>query len=200
MINGYTVDEVMAELESQLLFFRQSGGGVTYSGGECTMQHDFLKALSDACYDMGLNQAIETSGQFDFETTWPILEKMDLVFMDIKHMDTNRHKYFTGIGNEKILANIAAVGERHDNVVIRIPTIIGVNADVDNIKKTARFVKEHMKHPKMELLPYHEFGLEKYRQLGLRRPDTDFKRPTPEQIRCLEAFIRQQGVEVVSFK
>ena len=149
----WTVQQVLDWLEKNLLFFRESGGGVTYSGGECTQQPEFLAALVRAVYDMGLNQAIETSGYFPLEKLQPTLDLLDLLFIDIKHMDRDKHRQFTGVDNGLILQNIAALGEQGKNIIIRVPAIMGVNGDEENIRNTARFVRQHLPDPKMELLP-----------------------------------------------
>lgn len=198
-VKTYTVEEILQKLESQLLFFRQSGGGVTYSGGECTSQPDFLNALSAEVYDMGLHQAAETSGYFRLADVLPTIERLDLLFMDIKHMDNEQHILWTGRENEPILRNIVALGARKKNLVIRVPTIMGVNGDDENIRKTARFVKQYLQKPMMELLPYHCYGIDKYMQLGIAYEDFRFRTPTVEELRHLKGIIEDEGVQVVSF-
>ncbi|MCH4166091.1 MAG: glycyl-radical enzyme activating protein [Megasphaera sp.] len=198
-VQTMTVAEVVHKLESQLLFFRSSGGGVTYSGGECTTQPEFLAELVDEVYDMGLDQAMETSGYFELETLQPVLDKIDLLFIDIKVMDSEKHCQFTGIPNAVILDNIARLGATRKGIIIRVPTIMGVNGDDDNIRATARFVKEHLQDPKMELLPYHSYGADKYTQLGLVYDETLFRTPTKEEMVHLNAIIESEGVQVVSY-
>ena len=113
---------------------------------------------------MGYSMAIETCGVFDFEAVRPSLERMDLIFMDLKHMDSAAHKRWTGAGNEKVLENMAKLAQLPAEVVIRIPCIGGVNADEDNIRRSAAFVHRTLPKARMELLPYHEFGKIKYVQ------------------------------------
>lgn len=199
-VTTYTVADIVKKLESQMLFFKNSGGGVTYSGGECTSQPEFLAALVDEVYDMGLDQAMETSGYFDLPTLWPTLEKIDLLFMDIKAMNGEVHKRCTGVDNKLILENIAALGRRRTGIVIRIPTIMGVNGDDENIRATAQFVKAHLLEPKMELLPYHHYGVDKYKQLGMSYKTGEFRTPTAEELAHLNNIIESEGVQVVSFK
>ena len=196
----YTVKEIVEKLASQQLFFRNSGGGVTYSGGECTSQSQFLSELVDAVYDMGLDQAIETSGFFDLSLLRPVLDKIDLLFIDIKLMDREKHKQYTGVDNSLILRNIAEIGTHRTGVVIRVPTIIGINGDDGNIRKTARFVKTHLQDPKMELLPYHSYGADKYMQLGMTYDESSFGTPSEEDMARLNAIIESEGVTVVSYR
>lgn len=199
-VQELTVDDIIKKLETQMLFFHNSGGGVTYSGGECTAQPEFLADLVNAVYDMGLNQAIETSGYFDLKLLESTLNKIDLLFMDIKFMDPKKHVHFTGVDNNRILNNISELGKKRDGIVVRVPTIMGVNGDDDNIYKTARFVKKSLIDPCMELLPYHRYGEDKYRQLGMTYNSEIFRTPTKEELKHLNQIIEAEGVRVVSFK
>ncbi len=110
MVKMMDADEIIQQIHRHRLFFSYSGGGVTFSGGEATSQPELLDYLSAELYDMGYSLAIETCGLFDFERIRPILERMDLVFMDLKHMDPDIHRKYTGVSNEKILSNIAKLG------------------------------------------------------------------------------------------
>lgn len=195
-----TVEETISFLESQVIFFEQSGGGVTYSGGECTFQTEFLCALSRKLYDMGISQVMETSGYFDLDTVRPVLERMDLLFIDIKLMDREKHKYYTGVDNASILENIKLLGAAGKQIVIRIPLIMGVNGDDSNIRKSAAFVRQHLPNPQIELLPYHEYGADKYRQLGILYKNDGFRSPTPEEVKKAEDIIHSEDVKIVSYK
>ncbi len=200
LIHTYNVKEVMEVIEKQKIFYRMSGGGVTYSGGEATMQSCFLEALVTACYDKAIHQAMETSGYFDFEQIKGILEKLDVIFIDIKHMDSQRHKYFTGVKNQLILENIEKLGKLSKTLIIRVPLIMGVNGTIKNIMETARYVRTYVPEPKMELLSYHQFGLDKYEALGLPVPSKAYRAPTFEELNEFQQVIQEQGVEVVSYR
>lgn len=199
LIFTYTVNEIMKIIESQQIFFRHSKGGVTYSGGEATIQHEFLRELVNTCYDKAIHQAIETSGYFDFNQVRDILEKLDLIFLDIKHMDSKKHKYFTGVRNELILENIEKVASLNKEFVLRIPLIKGVNSHEENIVATAKFVRENAPGAKIEILPYHEFGFYKYEALGIQKPSERFSRPGEDEIKALKDIIEREGVEIASF-
>lgn len=200
MVYSYTVAEILEKIERQSIFYRYSGGGVTFSGGEATLQVSVLKALVDALYDLGISLSIETSGYFQFETVAEILSKMDLIFIDIKHMDSQIHLAYTGVDNQKILENITKLNTLKIPIVVRIPLIVGVNADIENISQTAKFVKKTIDQPKIELLPYHAFGNEKYKALGMETPSEDFSAPDDKQMKVLENVIRAEGVHIVSYK
>lgn len=200
LIYRYTSEDMLKIIEKQRIFYRYSGGGVTFSGGEATLQTDMLRDLVYKLYDKAVDLAIETSGYFDFDDVKDILEKLNLIFVDIKHMEDHKHRFYTGVGNEKILENISRLKALKVPVVVRIPVIDGVNSDIDNIRKTAEFVKRNVDAPKVELLPYHSFGDSKYEALGLRKPSRQFKRPSPEHIRGLCKAVKNEGVEVVRYK
>lgn len=200
LIYNYSSEEILNIIEKQKIFYRHSGGGVTFSGGEAAMQVDILRELVYKLYDSAVDLAIETSGYFDFEDVKDILEKMSLIFIDIKHMDDSKHKFYTGVSNKKILKNICRLNELKIPVVIRIPVIEGFNEDVENIRKTAKFVRENIEIPKMELLPYHSYGDSKYEALGLEKPLKQFKTPSEKYIKKLHETIENEGVQVVSYK
>lgn len=200
LIYQYTSSDIIKFIDKQKIFYRYSGGGVTFSGGEATKQADILRELTYNLYDQALNLALETSGYFDFDEIKDILEKLDLIFVDIKHMDNSLHKYYTGLGNELILNNISRLKEINVPVVVRIPLIAGVNSDLNNIRLTSRFLKNNLPNAKLELLPYHSFGDEKYDALGLELPPKEFKAPEPENIRMLINTIHDEGIETISYR
>jgi pyruvate formate lyase activating enzyme len=195
----YTVKEVLEFVDKQKVFYRHSGGGVTFSGGEATVQIDFLRELVNKLYDDGLHLAIETSGYFVFEEVEDILKKMDHIFVDVKHMNTDVHKRYTSQNNNLILKNIEKMNSLSGEIIIRIPLIEGVNASEENIRETAIFIKKTLKKPKIELLPYHELGTYKYKRLGLDYDFQGFSRPSDKKIEKLEYIFQQEGVEVVSY-
>jgi len=194
-----TVAELLAIIRPQIPFFRHSGGGVTFSGGEATQQTDFLRTLANHFYDMAIPMTIETCAYFDFDKVKDILSLMDLIFVDIKHMNGKIHEKYTGKDNTLILENIKRLKELSVPVVVRIPIIKGVNAEKENIIATATFVHEHLNHPKIELLPYHAYGESKYESLGIPLPSTDFQTPSIEERQELECIISNLGVCVVHY-
>lgn len=200
LIYHYSSEEILKIIDKQRIFYRYSGGGVTFSGGEATLQADMLRDLVYKLYDKAIDLAIETSGYFHFDDVKDILERLNLIFIDIKHTDDNKHRFYTGTGNEKILKNIARLNELKVPKVVRIPVIDGVNSDIENIRETAKFVKAAIDVPKLELLPYHLFGDSKYEALGLEKPSRQFKAPSLEYLRELVRIVENQGVEVVSYK
>jgi len=200
LIYHYNSEEILKTIEKQKIFYRYSGGGVTFSGGEAILQADMLRELVNILYDKAIDLTIETSGYFNFDDVKDILEKLNLIFIDIKHMDDNKHRFYTGNGNEKILKNISRLNGLKVPVVVRIPVIDGVNSDIENIRRTAEFVKANIDAPKLELLPYHLFGDSKYEALGVEKPSRQFKAPSLEYLRELYKIVENEGVEAVSYK
>ena len=201
MVREMDADEVIEKISKHRLFYQQSGGGVTFSGGEATSQPELLAYLAGRLYDMGYSLALETCGMFDFDQLAPTLEKMDLIFMDLKMIDDEKHRRWTGVSNEKILDNISNLGKlKGPDFVIRIPVIGGVNDDEENIRRSAAFVHENLPQAAMELLPYHEFGKIKYEALGIEYTGGDFTRPSKEWMDHLRGIVSEQGVTLEDFR
>jgi pyruvate formate lyase activating enzyme len=195
-----SVDRVLQKLAGQLSIFRFSGGGVTLSGGEPTAQAAFFNALTAELYDRGISLAVETCSQFSWEAVLPGLTRMDLIFADLKHMDPALHRTYTGAELGPILENLRRYRDLPAQVVVRVPTILTVNADEANIRATARFVRENLPEAKMELLPYHRYGAGKYTALGLDPPSAAFGTPDQRDLERLRQVIGEEGVTVVSYR
>lgn len=193
-------EEVLRELEGQRIFYRFSGGGVTFSGGEATMQGDFLKELTDALYDDGCSLAIETCGVFDFDALAPTLAKMDQIFYDLKHLDPEVHRKYTGMDNKLILENLPRVAALGPDLVVRVPVVKGFNGDDASLEAIFRWLADRVPGGKIELLPYHRFGEEKYRQLGRPLPPASFTVPSPEELDRWRAGAADHGLTVVSYR
>lgn len=200
MTRWVATKEIVHKVQKQEIFYRMSGGGITFSGGEATSQPDFLGEMTNIFYDKAYDLAIETSGQFDFEKLAPTLSRMNLIFMDLKHIDTEKHRQFTGIGNELILENIRKTFKLDVPLIIRIPTITGVNADDDSIKGTFEFLQENAPGVSVELLPYHRYGEDKYRRLHMTLPDSSFGTPGAEQLAKWIKLANEYGLNTISFK
>ena len=195
-----SAEEVIQAASRYEMFYRSSGGGITFSGGEPTVQHELLDELSQAFYDRAYSLAIETTGYFDMDQVRPSLERMDLIFLDIKHMDDAMHRKYTGVSNRRILENAAQLASLPAEAVVRIPLIAGVNADKENVQRTAAFVKANLPGASMELLPYHKLGELKYMALGRPLPPESFTVPEASTVEALEELIRRTGVTVVRYR
>jgi pyruvate formate lyase activating enzyme len=186
-----TVEEVLDEVERDASFYRQSGGGMTISGGECQLQPDFCVALLEGAHERGMNTAIETASNVPWKFMERILPHVDTVLHDIKLMDPERHKKWTGVRNDRILENLQKAYETFPKTefIARTPLIPGVNADEDFVRAVLAFIRPHKNVVDYELLPYHRFGLGKYDLLGEVYELKDFKTPPDDLVQRLEAII-----------
>lgn len=178
-----TVREVMQEVLADREFYAESGGGLTLSGGEALVQHAFALELLKAARSEGLNTCVETALNYSLHVLDAVLPFIDLALCDLKHMDTNAHKRFTGVGNERILQNLRKVVESGTPVVIRIPVVPGYNGTEANLRASARFIADELKGRvnQVQLLPYHRLGVEKYASLGMKYPMAGFATPSRKE-------------------
>ncbi len=161
-----TVDEVMAEIVKDVPFYDESGGGVTFSGGEPLFQPDFLLELLRACGRRDIHRLVETSGYAHPDVLRRIAAETDIFFYDLKHMDSAVHRQYTGAGNELILENLRSLAEDGAGVCVRLPLIPGVNDGRDHIEAVGAFLKSLRRVPRVDLLPYHDVMNSKYRRFG----------------------------------
>jgi pyruvate formate lyase activating enzyme len=181
-----TVEEVMDEIKRDIPFYRRSGGGVTFSGGEPFFQFDFFRNVLEECCAVGVNTAIETTGYTTLHHFQYAMEHLDFVFMDIKHMDAAMHKKLTGVSNEVILNNLRSLRMNSKKITIRIPVVPACNDAVENIEATAHFIATIEAVKKLELLPYHNLGETKYASLGRTYSLHGVDSPDQEMMRRLQ--------------
>lgn len=191
-----TVDQVMARIAKDVLFYDESGGGVTFSGGEPLMQADFLCALLDACGELHIHRTVDTTGYTDADVISRVARRTDLFLYDLKHMDSDRHRQFTGVSNRRILANLNFLAAQRAHIQIRIPVIPGLNNDTKNIERTGAFLAAHPNLRKVNLLPLHLNGRAKYMRLGLARPKDTVHIPSPEAMHAMAVRLEGFGLEV----
>lgn len=186
-----TAEQVLDEVEQDGSFYRESGGGITLSGGECQLQPDFAAALLAGAHERGINTAIETA----FNVPWAFVEKVlphvDVVLHDHKLTDSDRHRKWTGVPNRRILENMKRAYEAfpEKTFIARTPLIPGVNDDEEHIRAVLAFIKPYKNVIDYELLPYMRFGESKYGFLGRVYEMKDFDPPTPETLARLRAII-----------
>jgi len=192
----YTVDELVAELERDRVFYEQSGGGVTFSGGEPLFQFEFLRTCLVACRNRGIHTALDTSGYAAREVLLEAARGSDLVLYDLKDMDERRHRANTGVPLEPILTNLQALAREGIPVWIRIPVIPGLNDDGETVRKYVRFLTALDRSYPVFLLPYHEIGLEKHRRLGLSHLLEGIKPPPSEEMEDLARVFSLAGLDV----
>lgn len=167
MGKNVTVEELMPIIKQDIFYYNRSGGGVTLSGGESLLQPDFATSLLRACKDHGINTAIETTGFAKWEVIEKYLPHLDYVLMDIKHIDSAKHKEFTTQPNELILENARKIAESGQvKLTIRVPVIPTFNHTPEEIRQISEFAASLPGVEKLHLLPYHRLGQGKYEGLG----------------------------------
>jgi pyruvate formate lyase activating enzyme len=191
-----SVDEVMDEITRDTVFYDESKGGVTLSGGEPFLQPSFLKALLDACGKMGIHRTVDTSGHTDIQTLLETATRTDLFLYDLKHMDPGKHARFTGVTNEKILENLKTLCRQNVEIIIRFPLIPGINSDPENIDQTGAFVSSLPGISRMNILPYHCAATAKYRNLGLDFNASGIEPPSRDFLESVAARLETYGLTI----
>ena len=191
-----TVDEVIEEVLRDKIFYRMSNGGVTLSGGDAVLQHDFSLAILERCKAEGLHTAIETAANCQWKILAKLLPATDLIMMDIKHLDPNKHREATGVSNERILDNARRLAKTNKPVIIRVPVIPTVNDTPEQVGAIAQFIQSFPDLQYLELLPFHRLGEGKYHALGLNYQASRLGTPTKNKMRELAARPKKLGVEV----
>jgi pyruvate formate lyase activating enzyme len=165
-----TVSELLKEIQKDIIFYDQSGGGVTFSGGEPLLQIDFLSALLQECKKWDIHTAVDTSGYTSWKNFDRILNLVNLFLYDIKLIDPELHEQYTGISNHKILKNLVKLAEQGKEINLRIPLIPGITDTEHNLKAIAVFISSLSNIKRVDLLPYNPLGEKKYKKL-----DREFK-------------------------
>lgn len=191
-----SVREVMEEVEKDIPYYDRSGGGVTLSGGEALCQPEFAESILRACHESGINTAVETTGFAEKRVLDRVIPHVDYVLMDIKHINSKKHKEFTGQPNELILENAAYIAELSENMTVRVPVIPTFNDTEQEIRDIACFAARLSKVTRLHLLPYHRLGRDKYTGLG-REYLLDGIEPIPsEKINALYEAACESGLIV----
>ena len=191
----WNVDELLREVEKERDVMLDSGGGVTLCGGEPLMQN--IVPLLQELGRRGFHRAVDTSLYASQEVVRQVAEECDLFLVDIKLMDNEKHRQYTGVSNQIILDNIRLLAHLGKPFIVRIPLIEGVNADKENIDATARFLSDLPMKVKVELLPYHDVGKDKHRRLWSQYNPDNLIMEKPDETtiqRCIGQF-SQYGIE-----
>jgi len=177
-----TVAEVVTEVLKDRLFYDDSGGGVTFSGGEPLAQISFLKELLAACHARGVHTAVDTCGYASREDLLSVAPLTDLFLYDLKIMNDDKHHQYTAVSNVSILENLKALGAVHNNIWIRMPIIPGVNDDDENLEATAKFAASIPAVRQVNLLPYHKTAIFKFKRMRQTYRLENVPHPSPENL------------------
>ena len=191
-----SVEDVVAEISKDTLFYDESSGGVTFSGGEPLMQPSFLTGLLKACGDLDLHRAVDTCGYADTRTLLKVASHVDLFLYDLKHMDPEKHCRYTGVSNEMILANLKCLSRQGAKIIIRLPVIPGINNDRKNIERTGAFLSPLAGVNQVNILPYHRTAAAKYKNLGLPYYIADIERPARDDLESIARQLEKYDLQV----
>ncbi len=189
-----TVKEVIEIVKQDMPYYMRSGGGMTLSGGEMLRQSEFSLALLMAAKAAGINTAVETAGFSAYEKIEKLLPYIDTVLMDIKHTDSEKHKEFTTQPNELILENAKKIAENAKKLIIRVPVIPTFNDTEEEIASIAKFAASLKGVDEINLLPYHQFGRDKYDGLGRPYLMGDIPTPTDAHMQKLKSVAEKFGL------
>lgn len=190
-----TVGEIIEELLRDRPYFRRSGGGLTLSGGEATFQPEFSLALLKSAKNLAINTAIETTGYTPKTVLESLLPYLDTVLMDIKHINSEKHKAFTGKDNDLILENAKYIASSGVHLIIRTPVIPTFNASEEEIGEIANFAASLEGVHELHLLPYHRIGTDKYAGLGREYSLSDIMPPSDEHMKKLLGVVEGYGIK-----
>lgn len=191
-----TVREVFEEIEKDEMYYRNSGGGVTLSGGEALLQPAFAAEVLKACHDKGWNTAIESALFVSREAIDAVLPHTDVFLADFKLFNSEKHRCFTGQSNEHIKENFRYISQHGGNIIMRIPLIPTVNDSRENLEQSGRFAEEIGTIQEVDLLPYHRLGINKYEQLTLRYKMPDLCQPDKKRMNELAEIFQDMGFRV----
>lgn len=194
----YSAEDITGILDKEKIFISQSGGGVTFSGGEPLLQTGFLSEALMACKRRGYHTAVDTSGYADRENYIKILPHTDLFLFDIKHLDDSMHLKYTGVSNELIISNLQLILDRGADVMIRIPVIPGINDDDKHLEMLVNFLagRKEANIRKVNLLPYHRVGASKYKKFNIPYMMDGVEPSSPARMKELKQYFEETGLKV----
>lgn len=191
-----SVDALMNEILKDRVFMEESGGGVTFSGGEPLMQPTFLKEILMACKKKGLHTVVDTSGYASLDVLKQIALHTDLFLYDLKVMDDDVHRRLTGVSNKLILQNLSCLVHEGHSVRVRIPIVPGVSGHSENINDTIAFLSTLDKPVQgVDLLPFHRTALHKYERFGIENNYQNTKAVQKSELAVLQAQFKSAGFE-----
>lgn len=192
-----TVEELLAEFSEYQDFYRRTGGGITASGGEPTLQAGFVTELFRGVKNAGLNTALDTSGYVNNRETESLLAVTDLVLLGLKAIDSEEHKELTGVSNEKILAFVDHLSEVQKPVWLRYVILPGINDDYAHSKQLAGFVRGFANIERLELLRYHKLGIHKWELCGEEDPLKHISPPDINRVESFRRWLSDLGIKIL---
>lgn len=191
-----TPTEIMQEITKDRIFYDESNGGVTFSGGEPLMQHQFLEELLTACQKAGIHTAVDTTGYASKKVFEKIAKKTNLFLYDLKHLDDEAHKKYTGVSNKPILENLRYLNDLNKDVIIRFPVIPGINDTYENLREMKIFLKSLKNLRKIALLPYHNIANHKYDKIKMANKMKGIKPLQKNDVNYIKQEFEDDGFKV----
>jgi pyruvate formate lyase activating enzyme len=191
-----SVAEIVNEVEKDLVFYDESGGGVTFSGGEPMLQIDFLDALLKECHAMDIHTAVDTAGHVPLEYFERIIDKTDLFLFDIKLIDREKHLLYTGVISDQILDNFRFLVDKQKQVIARFPIVPEITSTKENVQDILTFLKTLNNSISVSLLPFNRLGDEKYRRLDMPNNMKNHKPPSQEDMENIKFRFQEAGFHV----
>ena len=192
----YSKQELIKEIEKDILFFDESEGGVTFSGGEPLMQIDFLEEMLKECKAKDIHTVVDTSGLAALDHLKRIIDNVDLFLFDVKHMKDEEHKKLTCVSNKQILENLDHLMQLQQPLIIRYPMIPDCNDSKVNINEMINFLKQYDWKPEVHILPYHRIGKDKYDRFNKENHMPDIPSLKEEDCEWAKAQFEQEGFKV----
>lgn len=192
----YTVADVMAEVEKDRVFYEQSGGGITVSGGEPLSQPFFVSQLLACCREKGIHTALDTSGLAPWPTLELLLRDTDLLLYDLKHPEKDAHEEYCGVDPTIVFENLTRLAEGNVPIWIRIPIIPRVNDKIEALRAMAQLIQPLRRLQRIDLLPYHPLAKDKYPRFGMEYKMKNMKGPSAEEMERARTVFRQYGLPV----
>jgi len=189
-----TVEELINKVKPNLAYYKNSGGGVTFSGGEPFLQVEFIKKFLNESLKFGLSVGVETCGMFDWSEVSGIVDKFDFFYFDLKCMNGSIHKDVTGSSNATVLKNLKSLSSHYaDKIIVSVPVVPGVNDNAEEIKSISDYCR-NLGVKKIRLLPYHSLGESKYYDLGREYKMNSNISVTPEKLSILKSLVESDGI------
>lgn len=189
------VQELMNEIIKDEVFYDESNGGVTFSGGEPLLHVEFLSEVLERCKNRGIHTAVDTSGYVSWDKFEKIADKVDLFLFDLKLMNNEKHIKYMNAENVLILDNLKKLSDREVNIFIRMPIIAGINDDDEHIDEAIKFLS-NLNILQVNLLPYHKMGMDKYRRLKMSYKLSGMEKPSKESMVEIADKFKKSGIKV----
>jgi pyruvate formate lyase activating enzyme len=190
------VPEIMFDIDKDRIFMDESGGGVTFSGGEPLAQPDFLAALLAQCRKKEIHTTVDTCGFAPGEAWDKIVDNVDLFLYDLKLMDAEKHKKYTGESSAAILDNLKRLAQKEKRIIIRLPIVRGINDDENNLSRLAEFLRSLKVISQISLLPFHKMAKDKYKSLQRQNLSEEFAAPSAERLEKIKKDLTSFGFSV----